>query len=75
MLILLLCLSTAAQIISIIKTNPFKLTKYKNVWLKNRPKSAKIKNLCHYFIFVIKNKNKDKHNIQIKQTVLYFLVY
>ncbi len=30
--------------------------------------------ISHYFIFVIKNKYKDKHNIQIKQTVLYFQV-
>ncbi len=36
------------------KTNPFKVTNIKKVWWIIRPK-------CHYFIFVIKNKNKDTH--------------
>ncbi len=43
----------------IIKTNPFTVTKYKKVWWIFIPKWGKIKNLCHYFIFVI--KNKDTH--------------
>ncbi len=38
----------------IIKTKPFKVTKYKKVWWIFRPKWVKIKNLCHYFFFVIK---------------------
>ncbi len=38
----------------IIKTKPFKETKYKSEWWIFRPKWAKIKNLCHYFIFVMK---------------------
>ncbi len=58
----------------IIKTNLFKITKYKKEWWIFRLKWAKVKNLCHYFIFVIQNKRKDTHNIQIKQTVLYFQV-
>ncbi len=44
--------------VPITKTNPFKVTKYNKVWWIFRPKWGKIKNLCHYFIFVIKNKNK-----------------
>ncbi len=38
----------------IIKTKPFKETQYKSEWWIFRPKWAKIKNLCHYFIFVMK---------------------
>ncbi len=30
------------------------------------------KHLSHYFIFVIKNKNKDTHNIEIKQSSALF---
>ncbi len=37
----------------IIKTKPFKVTKYKIVWWIFRPKWVKIK-ICHYFFFVIK---------------------
>ncbi len=52
-----------------MKTKPFKVTKYDIL-----ANVGKDENLFHYFIFVIKNKNKDTHNIQIKQTVLYFEV-
>ncbi len=44
MLVLLFCLSSAANIISLLqKTNPFKVTKYKKDWWIFRPKWAKIK--------------------------------
>ncbi len=43
----------------IIKDKAFQGNKIHKEWRIFRPKWAKIKNLCHYFIFVI--KNKDTH--------------
>ncbi len=45
----------------IIKTKPFKVTKYKKVWQIFRPKWVKIKIFVIIFFFVIKNENKDTH--------------
>ncbi len=45
----------------IIKTKPFKVTKYLNSIADIYAKVGEDKNLCHYFIFVIKNLNKDTH--------------
>ncbi len=51
--------------LSIIKTKPFKVTKYKKGWRIFRPKWAKIKtSLSFYFIFVIK-KLEQRHTLQI----------
>ncbi len=44
----------------IIKTNTFKVTKYKKRWLIFRPKRAKIK-IFVIILFVIKNKKKVTH--------------
>ncbi len=44
----------------IIKTNPFKVTKYKKLWLIFRPMWAKIK-IFVIILFVIKNKKKVTH--------------
>ncbi len=59
----------------IIKTNPFKVTKYKKVWWIFRPKWGKIKICVIILSLLLKIRTKiyitNTHNIQIKQTVLY----
>ncbi len=81
MLVLLFCKFSEhySQInFPIIKTKPFKVTKYKKEWQIFRPKWVKIKIFVIILSLLFKNKNKDTHynaqNIQIKQTVLYFQV-
>ncbi len=60
------------------KTNPFKVTKYKKVWWMFRPKWGKIKIFVIILSLLLKIRTKihitNTHNIQIKQTVLYFQV-
>ncbi len=68
------CLSSKDKLISIIFfiffLKPYKVKDFKKEWQTFRPKWSKIKIICHYCIFVIKKKNKDrlhvtnKHNIQ-----------
>ncbi len=55
--------------IPIIKTKPFKVAKYKKGWQIFRPKWVKIKIVVIILSLLLKNENKDTHNIQIKQTV------
>ncbi len=50
----------------IIKTKPFKVTEYKKEWWIFRPKWVKIKIFVIILSLLLKNKNKDTHNIQIK---------
>ncbi len=61
----------------ITKTNPFKVTKYK-VWWIFRPRWGKIKIFVIISSLILKIRTKihitNTHNIQIKQTVLYFQV-
>ncbi len=45
----------------IIKTKPFKVTKYKNVWQIFRPKWVKIKIFVIILSLLLKNENKDTH--------------
>ncbi len=63
--------------VPIIKTNPFKVTKYKG-WQIFRPKWAKIKICVIILSLLLKIRTKihitNTHDIQIKQTVLYFQV-
>ncbi len=61
MLILLLCLSSAAKIISLLQRQI--LSRLQNIksYAGNLDQSGEDKNLCHYFIVVTKNKNKDTH--------------
>ncbi len=47
--------------VSITKTNPFKVTKYKKVWWIFRPKWGKIKIFVIILSLLLKNKNKDTH--------------
>ncbi len=58
-------MSSAAKIISLLlsitKTNNFKVTKYKKVWWIFRPKWGKIKIFVIIVSLFIKNKNKDTH--------------
>ncbi len=60
----------------ITKTNHFKVTKYKNVWWIFRPKWGKIKIFVIILSLLLKIRTNihitNTHNIQIKQTVLYF---
>ncbi len=50
----------------IIKTKPFKVTKYKKVRRIFRPKWVKIKIFVIIFSLLLKSESKDTHNIQIK---------
>ncbi len=73
MLILLLCLSSAAKIISLLQKQILsRLQNMKRYWWILRPKWGKIK-ICHYFIFVIKNNKyihiTNTHNIKIKHYI------
>ncbi len=45
----------------IIKTKPFKVTKYKKVWQIFRPKWVKIKKIVIILSLLLKNENKDTH--------------
>ncbi len=45
----------------IIKTKPFKVTKYKKVWWIFRPKWVKIKIFVIIFSLLLKNESKDTH--------------
>ncbi len=45
----------------IIKTKPFKVTKYKKVWQIFRPKWVKIKIFVIILSLLLKNENKDTH--------------
>ncbi len=54
----------------IIKTKPFKVTKYKKEWWIIRPKWAKIKNRCYCSYFLI--ANKIKMHIIYQKKVIYF---
>ncbi len=47
--------------VPVIKTNPFKVTKYKNEWWIFRPKWAKIKIFVIILSLLLKNKNKVTH--------------
>ncbi len=62
----------------ITKTNPFKVTKYKNEWWIFRPMWGKIKICVIILSLLLKIRTNihitNTHNIQIKQTVLYFQV-
>ncbi len=59
---------------TVIKTNPFKGTKYKKEWWIFRPKWAKIK-ICIILSLLLKIRtNIHITNTQINQTVLYFQI-
>jgi len=62
----------------ITKTNPFKVTKHEKVWWIFRPKWGKIQIFVIILSLLLKIRTKihitNTHNIQIKQTVLYFQV-
>ncbi len=61
----------------ITKTNPFMVTKYKKVWWLFRPKWGRIQIFFIILSLLLKITNihiTNTHNIQIKQTVLYFQV-
>ncbi len=45
----------------VIKTKPFKVTKYKKEWSIFRPKWAKIKIFVIILSLLFKNKNNDTH--------------
>ncbi len=58
----------------IIKTNPFKVTKYKKEWWIFRAKWAKIKSLSLFYLLLKMRRRihiTNTHNIQIKQSVLF----
>ncbi len=73
MLVLLFCLNS-------VETKPFKVTKYKYVYILCifRPKWAKIKIFVIILSSLLKIRTKihitNTHYIQIKQTVFYFQV-
>ncbi len=64
MLVLLLCKLSehySQTNFPIIKTKPFKVTKYKKVWQIFRPKWVKIKIFVIILSLLLKNENKDTH--------------
>ncbi len=62
----------------ITKINPFKVPKYEKVWWIFRQKWGKIKIFVIILSLLLKIRTKihitNTHNIQIKQTMLYFQV-
>ncbi len=52
----------------IIKTKPFKVTKYKKEWWIFRPKWVKIKIFVIILSLLLKNENKDTHYKYIQYT-------
>ncbi len=69
MLILLLSEQCSQNNVPIIKTNPFKVTKYKKVWWIFRPKWTKIKICVIILSLLLKIRTNihitNTHNIQI----------